>query len=302
MKKITASILLLLVMLAMTTGIASAQETTLITGTVQTVVIESNETTGETVVVVTLLDEAGTSQTLQINLETAKALELVVTDPATGETKTSEGAVGATVEIDPATVIPEETAEEEQHPVGSALSDFFSDLTGISYETVMSYHDDGMGFGVIAQALWLSNGMGGGEEMFTALLDAKQSGDFSGITLADGSTPDNWGDVVTSLKKGESLGSVKSGKAVNAENEEVEQAGIEKEHGKSDKKSAEDLEGDENVTQLSNGGGNENSQSNAGVNGTGNNGNNNGNNNGHNNENNKNDKGGEKKDKSGKKD
>jgi hypothetical protein len=77
----------------------------------------------------------------------------------------------------------------------------------------MTAHEDGVGFGVIAQALWLTNELGGDSTTFQALVEAKQSGDYSAITLADGSTPDNWGDVVKSLKKGDNLGSVMSGKA-----------------------------------------------------------------------------------------
>ncbi len=218
MKKLFTSMFLVLALLAMTAGTAFAQETTAIAGTVQSVVIQENEATGETIVVVTLLDETtGTSQTINISLETAQTLGLVATDPTTGVSTVTEGAVGTTVEIDPTTVIP----EEEQHPVGSALSDFFGELLGVDYETVMDYHSDGVGFGVIAQALWLSNSLGGGASTFTALLDAKQSGDYSAITLADGTTPDNWGDVVKSLKKGEKLGSVMSGKATGEDIDEV---------------------------------------------------------------------------------
>ena len=218
MKKLFTSMFIVLALLAMTAGTAFAQDATAITGTVQTVVIETDTTTGESVVVVTLLDEAtGTTQTVNISLETAATLGLVTTDPTTGESTATEGATGTTVVIDPTTVIPEEDTtvptEENQHPVGSALTDFFSGLLGVDYEKIMSYHDEGVGFGVIAQALWLSKNLDGGTDTFEALLDAKQSGDYSAITLPDGSTPDNWGDVVRSHKKGENLGSVMSHRA-----------------------------------------------------------------------------------------
>ena len=205
---------IVLTLLTMTAGTAFAQDATLITGTVQTVVIETNATTSESVVVVTLLDEtAGTTQTVKISLEAAVTLGLVTTDATTGENVV---VVGQTVEIDPTIVIPEEDTtvptEEAQHPVGSALTDFFSSLLGVDYETIMTYHEEGIGFGVIAQALWLSKNLDGGTDTFDALLEAKKSGDYSAITLPDGSTPDNWGDVVRSHKKGENLGSVMSDK------------------------------------------------------------------------------------------
>jgi len=269
---------LVLALLAMTAGSAFAQETTPITGTIQSVVIETDAATGETVVAVTLLDEtAGTTQTVNISLETAESLGLVVTDPNTGESTVAEAAVGTTVEIDPTTVIPEETTEEDQqHPVGSALADFFSDLLGVDYETIMDYHDQGVGFGVIAQALWLSNSLDGGSATFEALLDAKQSGDYSAITLADGSTPDNWGAVVTSLKKGDNLGSVMSGEDKSNENS----------NDKSNEKSSQNSTKDSTKATIDKASGNKNKNNNSG-NGGGNsnkdnkgNGGNNGNGNG----------------------
>lgn len=266
MKKLFTSILLVLTLLAMTAGTAFAQDATSITGKVQTVVIETDATTGGSVVVVTLLDEtADTTQTVKISLESAVTLGLVMTDATTGENIV---VVGQTVEIDPTIVILEEvttdTTEEAQHPVGSALSNFFSDLLGVDYETIMTYHDEGFGFGVITQALWLSNSLDGGTDTFEALLEAKQSGDYSAITLPDGSTPDNWGDVVRSHKKGENLGSIMSDKTKsNADTSEVSTEATTKTRGNG------------------NGNGNNgNSNGNNNGNGNGNGGNNNGNGNG----------------------
>lgn len=221
MKKLYTSMFIVLTLLALTSGTVFAQEITPITGTVQNVVIETSSTTSETIVIVTLLDETtGTSQTVNISLDTAIALGLVTTDPITGVSTVSEIAVSTILEIDPTTILPEVVVptEETQHPVGSALSDFFSNLLGVDYETIMTYHDDGVGFGVIAQALWLTNNLNGGTTDFEALIEAKQSGDYSNITLADGSTPDNWGDVVKSLKKGNNLGSVMSDKDKASDN------------------------------------------------------------------------------------
>jgi len=206
MKKLFVSVFLVFALLTMSVGTVFAQESTL-TGTIQTVSI-GTDANGATIVIVSLLDDQGTTQTVTISLETAASLGLVVTD-ANGVTTVSETAEGSLVTINTADVIP--TPEEPQHPVGSALSNFFSGLLGVDYDTIMSYHQDGAGFGVIAQALWLTNELGGDTSTFTALLDAKQSGDYNNITLADGSTPSNWGDVVKSLKHGDNLGKVMSG-------------------------------------------------------------------------------------------
>lgn len=238
MKKLFTVLFLAATLTVMTVGTAFAQTATPITGTVQTVVVETDATTGVSTVLVTLTDDTGATQTVRLDVATAETLGLVTTtsttDPVTGATQTetvvNDGAVSTTVTIDPATVIADPTPEEEQHPVGSKLSDFFSSLLGVDYETIMTYHEDGIGFGVIAQALWLTNDIGGDTAAFEALLDAKKSGDYSAITLADGSTPDNWGDVVKSLKKGDNLGSVMSGKADQSADGSVETTV--KEHGK----------------------------------------------------------------------
>jgi hypothetical protein len=215
MKKMFTSMFLVLTLLALTAGSAFAQTATSITGTVQSVVLETNTISGKTIAIVTILDETtNVSQTVKLSHETAVNLGLISVDPITGESIVAADAVGKVIIIDATTVLPEDNTPA-QHPVGSALSDFFSGLMGVNYETIMTYHEDGVGFGVIAKALWLTSNVNGDTATFEALLDAKQSGDFSAITLADGSTPTTWGDVVKSLKKGNNLGSVMSGKDKN---------------------------------------------------------------------------------------
>ena len=245
MKKLFTSMFVVVALLAMTAGTAFAQEATPatpITGTVQSVVLETDATTGETTAVVTVLDETtGQTQTVTLSLATAESLGLVITDPTTGDSTVADDAVGKTVEIDPATVIPGEEEVVEEHPVGSALADFFGDALGADYETIMAAHEDGVGFGVIARALWLTSELDGDTDTFQALIDAKLSGDYSAITLADGSTPDNWGDVVKSMKKGDNLGSVMSGKGEISDDSSIEEETVTtsetsgKDHGKGGK-------------------------------------------------------------------
>lgn len=212
MNRVLTSLFLAAALLATTTGAVFAQEPTDdITGTVQSVEIQTDSTTGETIVLVTLTD--GT--VAHLSFETAESLEFVTADPITGEPAPAEGIVGSEATIPADAVLPgeEEQEQEDEHPVGSTLSNFFGGLFGVEYDSIMEYHEGGVGFGVIAQALWLTNQLDGDTITFEALLEAKKSGDFSNITLADGSTPNNWGDVVKSLKKGDNLGSVMSGRA-----------------------------------------------------------------------------------------
>jgi hypothetical protein len=191
--KILISLAMALFLVVAQVSMAFAQESTTISGTVQEVTLDTS--TGETTVLVTLIiDDIGTTQTVRLGVETAASLGLVTTDPTTGETTVNDSAIGTSVEIDPTTVIADEGGDEEtQHPVGSALSDFFSDLLGVDYNTIMGYHEDGVGFGVIAQALWMTNRLEGDTETFQMILDAKQSKDYSAVTFPEGSTPQNWG-------------------------------------------------------------------------------------------------------------
>lgn len=249
MKKIFISLLMSLMLLTLASGTVFAQ-TESVSGTVEAVDFGTDEN-GETIVLLTL---SGQEDVVHISVETAELLGLVVIDPNTGVVTVIDTAIDSDITIASEDIILSESEEDSEHPVGSALSEFFSDLLGVDYDTIMEQHDEGVGFGVITQALWLTNQIDGDTETFVALLEAKESGDYSNITLADGSTPDNWGDVVKSLKKGENLGSVMSDKGSDSESESETEEG-----------------------EASNGKGN--------GNGNGNNGNGNGNGNGNNNNN-----------------
>src|SRR5688572_10519595 len=157
-----------------------------ITGTVQSIVLET-DSAGVTTVVVTLTDSTGATQTVTLSLETATSLGLVTTD-ASGAPVANESSIGQDVSIDPTTVVPpaEDAAE---HPVAGAIALFF----GLDYQTVEGYHEDGTGFGVIAQSCWLSYSLAGDASQCGAIIEAKQSGDYSALTLPDGTTASNWG-------------------------------------------------------------------------------------------------------------
>ncbi|MDX1378604.1 MAG: hypothetical protein R3307_07130 [Anaerolineales bacterium] len=160
--------------------------------------------------VVVTLDVEGESLTVEIALATAVELGLIAPDTACSPEALAD-AIGAEVSIDPSTVIQDE--EEVQHPVGSALSEYFSDIT--DYETIMAAHEDGTGFGVLAQALWLTMNMEGDSETFLAIVEAKKTKDFSAFVLEDGSIPKNWGQFKKAALNGDkkgNLGVVMSGR------------------------------------------------------------------------------------------
>lgn len=225
--KIFASILLVLAVLITQVGNVAAapqtQETTPVTGTVQSITTET-DANGVTTVLVTLLDDQGATQTVRLSVETAVILGLVTLDPNTQEPVVNEAQVGQTAEIDPTTVIPEE--EEEVHPIAAILASFFDQDASV----INGYHEDGFGFGVIAQALWIAQGLNGDASTAGLILEAKETGDYSAFVLPDGSTPTNWGQFKKAAlgKEKKNLGIIVSG---HAEDDTTEEGSTPQDHG-----------------------------------------------------------------------
>lgn len=198
-KFLVSFILVFAVLVAQVSAVFAAPA--VISGTVQSITLETNTNTAVTTVLITVLDN-GESQTIRIRLEAAITLGLVILS-GDGNPVINELILGQSVEIDPTSIITE--AQMDQHPVGSALATFFSDIVDLDYETIMSAHAKGTGFGVIAQALWLTRKLNGDADLFMVMLAAKKSEDFSAFVLEDGSIPQNWGQfkkVVMDGKKG----------------------------------------------------------------------------------------------------
>jgi hypothetical protein len=171
---------------------SALQDPAPVSGVVQSITLEANTITGVTLVSVDLVDGNQVLQSVRVSLETAIAQGLVILN-GDGKPNINKVALGKRVEIEPSSIIP--ARQENQHPVGSALATFFSDIPGMDYETIMSAHEQGVGFGIIAQTLWLTTKLDGNAETFKTLIEAKQTGDFSAFILADGSTPENWGQL-----------------------------------------------------------------------------------------------------------
>lgn len=217
-KYLASFLLVLAVLFAQVGNVAAApqlQDTTPITGTIQSITTET-DANGVTTVLVTLVDDQGATQTLRLSVETAVTLGLVTVDPVTNEPIVDESKVGQTVEIDPTTVVPEE--EEKVHPIAAILASFFAVEPGV----VNGYHEDGFGFGVIAQAMWIAKGLDGDASTAGLILEAKRTGDYSAFVLPDGSTPTNWGQFKKAAlgKQKKNLGVIVSGHAEETTPEE----------------------------------------------------------------------------------
>jgi len=231
--KVVISILMVLILIALSGAsvwAAPNPDEESISGVVQDIEIVTevdDDGTETTTVLVTLLvdDTTGETQTVRLSLETATALGLVEED-AEGNPIVNEDLFGQPVTIDPGDVI-EEDGEGGLHPVVSALAEFFADTLGLDYDSVMDYHEDGMGFGLIAQACWMSLALEGDATLLGDILEAKKSGDFSEITLPDGETPTNWGQfkkaVLSSEKAQKNLGAIMSGRKGGEQEQEQEQ-------------------------------------------------------------------------------
>ena len=231
--KLFGSVLLILVVLFAQVGIVAAapqtQDTTPITGTIQGITTET-DANGATTVLVTLQDAQGATQTVHLSVDTAVALGLVTLDPTTQQPVADQTKVGQTVEIDPTTVIPEEPAEEV-HPIAKILGDFFD----VDPSVVNDYHEDGFGFGVISQAMWMSESLTGDASAAGLILEAKKSGDYSAFTLPDGSTPTNWGQFKKAFKNSKdkhNQGVIISGHADKDNSPDKQENGKDKDKGK----------------------------------------------------------------------
>jgi len=247
--KIIFTLLLGVAMLAtqIGTGLAAPalQEGT-VTGTV-TALECGTDGEGNTIILVTFEDANSVSQTAGLDLVTANNLGLVTLDgegmPNCNPEAFSailEGAPeeGLDVEIPSEDILPAEE-EEVKHPVGYVLSLFFEDIT--DYDAIMEAHENGTGFGVITQALWMASQMEG-EVDFADVLLAKETGDYSDFILEDGTIPQNWGQLKKALLNKEdktNLGSIMSDK-VNDEDKTNNGNGPDKDKDKSNNGQGQD--------------------------------------------------------------
>ncbi len=222
-------------------GVTPPPPDILIEGVVQSVEVLVDELTDETSVLVTLLmttPDGEVAGSYRISIETALALGLGSLEPQTVEEFVPVDAmIGQTLEINPEDVLPEED-EDQSNPVAELLGNFFADLFGVDPELVSTYHEQGMGYGVIAQAGVLAYALEGDGSLMQTILDAKQSGDYNAIILPDGTTAENWGQLRKAIMEQENslknLGQIVSGHADEVQTGPVEEGVIAGETDESD--------------------------------------------------------------------
>jgi len=186
-----------------------------ISGMVTSLTCETDAVTAGKTFLVTLQVMDGSSQTVRIDQLTADSLgliELTVDGNPDCRPELLDAAIGMEIRIDAADILSDEV--EKQHPVGAALATFFSEIT--TYDAIMMAHENGTGFGVIAQVLWLTKKLDGDTETFRAILLARQTGDYTAFMYEEGAAiPQNWGQfrkLILDSEKKNSLGIVMSDK------------------------------------------------------------------------------------------
>ena len=223
--KLLASILLVLaVMFAQVGNVAAAPQTqdgttTAITGAIQTITVDPDT---NAVLVTVLLEDQVTTQTVSLD-----PLDPAYGDLFNPDTHELIAQVGDSVawEVNSADVVPdEEPVEPDVHPISWLLAQFFFDGDPDIAAAIDSFHNGDndaeqvFGFGVIAQALWMSRNLTedgtADADLAGLILQAKQTGDYSEFVLEDGSTPSNWGQFKKALlDKKNNLGVIVSGQA-----------------------------------------------------------------------------------------
>ncbi len=151
--------------------------------------------------VVTQVWTAGMVITLDSSLLIADPC-FVSSSSTTGTTSGTTGTTGGT--------------STDNNPVPTALAAFFCGGSSDGATSLEALHMEGFGFGEIAQALFMAQLLGNGLTAEQILMD-KQNHDFSGLTLPDGSTPKNWGQLIKAVLGQEvrsmtNLGAIMSGR------------------------------------------------------------------------------------------
>lgn len=223
-------------------GAAAPVQTTNIDGSVESCETGTDNFTGETIVVcvITLPDDGGT-RTIRLSVDDAVAKGLaVVEEDGTVTIIATEGQL-VSIEEDLLLADPCEIPEDASQPISKLLADYFCGDLGTSYDVVQALHEDGFGFGVIAQACYMALKLEGTGMFCADILYAKKSGDYSQLTLPDGVSVSNWGQLrktVLDHDKKANLGSIVSDtkKNENAQNEkEKVKEKEEKNNGKPEK-------------------------------------------------------------------
>lgn len=228
--KLLSSILLVLaVLFAQIGNVAAApplQEgtTTTISGKITNIETKTDEN-DQTIVLVTVEGMTGTQTA---SLSPQEAADLGLFDLNTGQLLAKEGDSVELV-VNPNSIVPaEDTTAPDVHIISKLLADFFFKGDPEMAKLIDSYHtgdndaNQVFGFGVIAQALWMSKSFSesgtANADLAGLILQAKKDGDYSQLSqyFKDGAAPSNWGQLKKALrdhKEKQNLGVIISGHA-----------------------------------------------------------------------------------------
>ena len=234
--------LVMVVVPVMSVGAASPAQTTTIDGTIKSCETATDNFTGETIVVCEInLAEEGT-QTVRLSVDDAVEAGLAILNE--DGTVTIIAVEEQEVSIDSSLLMsdPCEIPEGVKSSVSKAMTSYFCESLGTSYYDLQTLHENGFGFGEIAQACFMALKLEGTGSLCADILYAKKSGDYSNLTLPDNITVSNWGQlrkaVVGHEKNSSNLGSIVSDKAKDEkvkENKEKNNGQSDQEHGKNKK-------------------------------------------------------------------
>jgi hypothetical protein len=178
---------------------------------------EGTDSGGNTIIIVNYTDTDGNAQTAELSVADAEALGLISVDPNTGDI-TILATAGTAIDITEVAVDPCALPEGADQPVGEALTTFFCGALDVDYDTIAGWHEDGYGFGVITQALFMAQTLGGDMALAEEILLAKTSGLYDGLGLPEDADVNNWGQLKKYVMSEEvksltNLGAIMSGRA-----------------------------------------------------------------------------------------
>lgn len=248
--KLLSSILLVLAILFAQVGNVVAAPptqdgtTTTITGTITNIETKT-DANGQTIVLVTVKGATGTQT---VSLSAQEAADQGLFDLNTGQLL-AKARDSVELVVDPNNVVPvEEPAQPAVHIISQLLADFFFKGDPQMASLIDSYHtgendaNQVFGFGVIAQALWMSRDSKGNADVQLAgdILQAKQDKNYKAFFEAHpeyadqfgDNMPSNWGQFKKVLReKKQNLGVIVSGQEENGAQDPTLQQDI-NDHGK----------------------------------------------------------------------
>lgn len=215
-------------------GAASPAQTEVIEGTVQSCEATTDGFTGDPIVVCIVTLATGETLTVRLSLSDAVEKGLAVwNEDGLVEIIATEGQ-DVMIEEDMLLDDPCGLPAGDNHPIAKIMANYFCEELGTTPDILQTLHEDGFGFGEIAQACFMAVQLDGTGSLCEEILYAKKSGDYSNLTLPDGVTVTNWGQLRKTVldDKSSNPGSIVS---ENAKNKEKRNGQSGDEHGK-DKK------------------------------------------------------------------